>query len=313
MKSCSLCKTVVRDDANFCTFCGTKIQTLNEMIDEKHNEFIKNNIDFANNNKTNVINEDLDFEDTKPQKTRTIFILILCILFLSLILNLLVSDSRNDISLGTVKVEASDSKYIEKFLGEIEVNYEFSLKKDSKMPLINSFMFSQLEDAFEHLEIDSKKVSSLNFNKTNDGNYSVRFNYDNQKFEAFYNESGELMSINNAFNDKIFERENMEEISGISNVPYEDMLLLSEISKKIINLIHNYPTISKFPSITNEQQYWKMLSEEDIITVSSHVNSKNENGIILRDKFKIKFVKDGEGYKIVDLIFNGDKSNKLVY
>lgn len=81
----------------------------------------------------------------------------------------------------------------------------------------------------------------------------------------------------------------------------------------IINLIHDEPTISKFPSVTNQQYLWNITVQNNLITVVSYVDHRSEKGGKIRENFKIILKKDGTGYKIVDLIFNGEKSEKIIY
>lgn len=43
------------------------------------------------------------------------------------------------------------------------------------------------------------------------------------------------------------------------------------------------------------------------------MDHRSEKGGKIRENFKIILKKDGSIYKIVDLIFNGEKSEKIIY
>ena len=89
VKSCNVCKTVVKDNDNFCTFCGSKIQSLSELIQEKRNEML------LNDNKESIDNFNNGFLSTEVRKfkrNRRTLVLSLIFLLIAIFLGLLVGN-----------------------------------------------------------------------------------------------------------------------------------------------------------------------------------------------------------------------------
>ena len=167
--------------------------------------------------------------------------------------------------------------------------YEFTIDEDTLLVNVNVF----------------EEVIKRNFEFTKV--------YATDKTEIMTPEVGAKFAVYNSNGEKVFE--DGQVIKSIEEflVSYEDMLNISKISKMIINLIHDEPTISKFPSIINQQYLWNITVQNNLITVVSYVDHRSEKGGKIRENFKIILKKDGSRYKIVDLIFNGEKSEKIIY
>ncbi len=322
MKNCSLCKTEVKDDANFCMFCGSKIQSLSELIKEKQNEmFSIDKKDLDDNEK--FYNESLAFEVERIKRNSLILISVFMVLIISLIFSLFFNwnDSKNKINASENIIQSEPIEKLYEYTYEFEI-FEDDLKKQeyfnlfndvSKKIPINREMFMQMYNAMSSLDIDKYKVFPFSLKRDLDGNNVYKFFYGGQEFNAVFDNENKLLNVKNSLGENVFENGQVVKNLNEFLVGYDEMLEVGRISKMIVNLIHKNPTISKFPDIKNEQQSWNMTLNENVITVNSHVDSRNKVGIKIRDKFTVVLQKNENGYKLLDLIFNGEKSNKLIY
>ena len=348
VKSCNVCKTVVKDNDNFCTFCGSKIQSLSELIQEKRNEML------LNDNKESIDNFNNGFLSTevrKFKKNRRTLVLSLIFLLIAIFLGLLLGnqiDGENVQSENVVIESQLDKNDYENvynngnnvaykqeqenlFDGEFkpinEMEYNFQNNKGmentqeyltpsgnvSEKVSMSVERFLQFYNATDSLKMDRDKILFTSLVRDLNGKDLCKFVYNAHQFTASYGDNDKLLYIMNSFGEKVFE--DGQVIKSIEEflVSYEDMLNISKISKMIINLIHDEPTISKFPSIINQQYLWNITVQNDLITVVSYVDHRSEKGGKIRENFKIILKKDGSRYKIVDLIFNGEKSEKIIY
>lgn len=351
VKSCNICKTVVKDNDNFCTFCGSKIQSLSELIQEKRNEML------LNDNKESIDNFNNGFlssEVRKFRRNRKNLVLSLIFLLIAIILGLLLA---NQIEQKNVQDENNENVVIESQLNKNdydnvynnwnndadkqeqeklfydefkpinEIKYNFQNNKvmgniqeylipyvssDEKVSMIRD-MFLQLYNATDSLKMDRDKILFVSLTKDLDGKDLCKFIYNAHQFTASYRDDDKLLYIINSLGEKVFEDGQVVKSIYEFLLPYEDMLNISKISKMIINLIHDEPTISKFPSISNQQYSWNITAQNNLITVVSYVDHRSENGEKIRENFKIILEKDGNRYKIIDLIFNGEKNTKIIY
>lgn len=323
MKTCNLCKTSVRDDANFCTFCGSKIQSFSELIKEKQNEMFSSNKQDSSEDKK-FYNESLLIEVERFKRNSLMLISIFMILIMSLVFSLFFNgnDSKNKINAGenTIHIGEPVEKLYE-YTYEFEI-FEDDLKKQeyfnlfddvSKKIPINREMFMQMYNAMGNLNMDKNKVFPFSLKRDLDGNNIYKFFYGGQEFNATFNNENKLLNIKNSLNENIFDNGQVVKNLNEFLVGYDEMFEVGRISKMIVNLIHSNPTISKFPNIKNEQQGWNMTLNGNVITVNSYVDSRSKLGTKIRDKFTVVLQKNENGYKLLDLVFNGEKSNKLIY
>lgn len=354
MKTCNICKTVVRDDANFCTFCGSKIQTLEELINEKRSELnIKEgDLDCDINNKTNSSQK----QDEEKQERDKINFLILVGSLIFLLLITLISfipnakdnkDTHKDYEVIQEQIDKNDyqgayenidkflqehenSKYNEElikikedisdkindlpkdFNNESDNNY-VSLMDEEDKKSIDENILNQLYDATTKLNMDKDRVKLTSLTTNSKGEDIFSFSYNGHKFNATYDNNDSLVYIKNSENDKVYENGQVIIDVGSFIVSHEEMINLSKVSKMIVNLVHKEPTISKFPDINENQYAWNIICKDNVITITSNVFYVNDNSVSVRENFKIVLRREGEGYKLLDLIINGVKSREILY
>lgn len=319
MKSCSVCKTTVRDEANFCTFCGSRIQSLSDMISEKQNELFSNENKYSEES-TNLYNNTLSIEVDKIKRNSLMLILIFMFLVLSLLL--INNNVKNVITKEEYIIQSNDPieniyEYGNDFgISEDGIKQEENsnfINGDNQQSSFNQEMYTQMSDALNALNIDKSRVTSVSFKKGLEGNNIYRFSYNSHLFNAEFDPENRLKFIKNSLNQNIFE--NGQVIKNLDEfvISYEEMLEINKISKMIINLIHKKPIISKFPNIKKQQYAWNITLQNGSIIVNSYVDSYGKHGSKIRDKFIIVLEKNGNRYKLLDLIYNGEKSNKIIY
>ncbi len=320
MKSCSVCKTKVNDSANYCTFCGSKIQSLSDMINEKQNELFSYDKKDIEESK-NLYNDTLSIEVEKIKRNSLIYML----LFMLLLLSLFLINNKNNKVITTKEEYIIHSKdpigHIYEFtydfnIGDKNINSQgnsnFINNNDHKTSS-NKEIYTQITDSFNALNIDKNKIVSKSFKNDLEGNKIYSFSYNSHGFNALFDKQNKLKFIKNSLNENIFENGNVIKNLNEFVVPYDDMLEINKISKMIINLIHEKPIISKFPNIKKEQYAWNMTLENNNIVVKSYVDSYNKHGSNHRDTFMIILEKNNNNYKLLDVVFNGEKSNKIIY
>lgn len=350
MKKCNICKTVVRDDANFCTFCGSRIQTLEEIINEKRNQLnIEGNLDCYENK---IDNSSLTINEDKRERDKIhvliligALILLLLITFISFIPNAKSDENiHREYKIIQSQLDKNDYKgayeNIDKFLQEHDdskYKEELSKIKDDILDkikilspnfniesgLINTGLTdnkdiyenisSQLYDAVIKLNMNKEKIILMSLITNSKGEDILSFSYNAHKFNAVYDNDNRLLYIKNNEDDKVYEDGQVLLDIGSFTVSNEEMVNLSKVSKMIVNLVHEEPTISKFPDINENQSSWNITCKDNVITITSNVFYVNNHSVGVYENFKIVLVRDGEGYKLLDLIINGIKSSDILY
>lgn len=340
MKYCSICnKSIIKDTENVCESCGSKISNLNQLLDNKKDDSItkvqekqeKNNVERdVTQNFDILINED------KYAKNRIILAIMILLLSLGVLLGVALENTR--INYGGIHNNSNDlnkNNYVYYYLegtnndatingnedgailgSEIYTNYKKIINNKESINsnnLINTNdnMLKQLYEACKSLLMNTENVEVISSKKDEVGNTVYEFIYDSQKFDGVFDKE-KLLYITNAFNDKIFE--NGQVIKSVDSflLPYDEMEEIVRISKSIVNLIHVEPTISRFPKLNDKSGDWKIYIKDNIVTVLSYVKYTN-GGEIIRDDFEINLVKNGNGYKVHNIIYDGQKSYKLIY
>lgn len=354
MKTCNICRTVVRDDANFCTFCGSKIQTLEELINEKRNELnIKEgDLNLSTNNEANSAQKD---DKEKQERDKINFLILVASLIFLLLITLIsfipnAKDNReiyDDYQVIQEQIDKQDYQgayeNIDKFLQEYEDSkYEEELtkikenisgkinilQKDFNIESDNNYVslidekdkkgvdeniLNQLYDATTKLNMDKERVNLTSLTTNSKGEDIFSFSYNGHKFNATYDNNDSLLYIKNSENNKVYENGQVMIDIGSFIVSHEEMKNLSKVSKMIVNLVHKEPTISKFPDINENQYAWNIICKENVITITSNVFYVNNHNVSVRENFKIVLMREGEGYKLLDLIINGVKSREILY
>ena len=340
MKTCSVCnKTLINENESMCETCGSKIKSLNNLLQNKvEKEEVPvvehNNINYKvtkNFKNTGVLIE----EEERIKRNKLILICLSLLLFLGLMLNVLLESSV--MNGGNIKYTPEisnlkdNSNYIYDFNNEIKkknkydyvaylkysddykriINNKDLLEINNNGIYINENKLRQLYDACKNLLIDTNKVVLISSSKDISGNSLYEFIYDAQKFNVFYDKDT-ISYISNGTNDKIFENGNVVKSVDEFLIPYDQMKEIVRISKSIINLIHIEPTISKYANLDDGKGNWIIFNRDGLITVLSHVKYVN-GGKTIKDNFEINLTKTGNGYKLVNLIYDDVKSNKLIY
>lgn len=347
MKSCHVCKTLVDEDEKFCTFCGNKFQTLSEFIDQKRDEVL-----FLNSNEELRINNIgiklLSYEIEKFMKFKIGSFLVFILLFLCLIFGFYIQNEykayldyqtiqkdleRNDYEKAQIDIDRFLNSYGESsHVGELikirnEISHEVDRILNEKMTKEYLSQFDKigenvsmsgdevlkLYNVANLMGMDKNKIEILDFNKIEDGHDCCKFVYGNHGFSAYYGENGDVVNVKNSMEEDIFN-------SGQVVKPINEFLVsdlegydIIRISKMIINLIHDDPRVSKFPNSIGEKYFWNITKSDNKIFVSSHVKYKNQNYENIVEDFQIILEKNSTGYKLIDLIFNGEKSEKIIY
>ena len=240
VKSCNVCKTVVKDNDNFCTFCGSKIQSLSELIQEKRNEML------LNDNKESIDNFNNGFLSTEVRKfkrNRRTLVLSLIFLLIAIFLSLLSGNQKEqkNVQSENVVIESqldkndyenvynngnnvADKQEQENlFDGEFkpinEMEYNFQNNKVvgntqeyltppgnvSEKVSMSGDMFLQLYNATDSLKMDRDKILFTSLVRDLNGKDLCKFVYNAHQFTASYGDNDKLLYIMNSFGEKVFE------------------------------------------------------------------------------------------------------------
>lgn len=334
MRKCSVCsKNLLDDEENVCKSCNSKIENLNHLLD---NNPKKNMISSDIKQESKYIKTDYLVNDVEKGRNNRKILLVLAFLFLLMVLsmelirinnaseikkyeslnkNVGVSDYNISSNEDTVKNKVVEYKY--SYNLDDFVNYKDNVrnkevfKKIGDQVKLNENQLKELNKAFDGLLMDTSKVEILSSNKDISGKKIYKILYDTQKLNALF-ENDKLIYISNILNEKLYEDDKVNKTFDKFLLELDKMKEIINISKKIINLVNVEPTVSRYPNLENELKNWNIFMENDVINVNSFVKYNN-GGQIIRNDFKILLVKKGDRYYILDLIYNGEKSKKLIY
>ena len=97
------------------------------------------------------------------------------------------------------------------------------------------------------------------------------------------------------------------------DISYEDKVKLIKISKSVVNLSHEFSTLTQFPNIKTNIEDWIIQKSGDVVKINSHLTYTNKNSSIIKDNFEVILKENGDGYKLIDLFINDEKVTNLVY
>ncbi len=349
MKSCSVCKTLVGEHEKFCTFCGNKIQTLSEFFDKTRDEVL--GLSLPEDYKINKIGiQLLSCEIEKFMKFRIGSILILIFIALCVIFGFYIQDEYAEYrDYKAIQENLSNNEYqqtqvyIDKFLydyvdsshryelirikDEISHQVEMILAQQKTKDYLKYFdkigesvsmggdMVLRLYGVTDTLGMDKEKIKIIDFFESQnyqDHDYCI-FVYRNHYFTAYYGDDNEIFRVRNSLNEDMFLNNQVEKSIYDFLLSDDEIHDVMRVSKMIVNLVHDDPTISKFPDMQNQKYYWNMMKKGDTIVVLSHVSYVNNMNQNIKENFQITLNKNETRYELLDLILDGKRNNQIIY
>lgn len=224
---------------------------------------------------------------------------------------------------GLRKILGKDELVIEQKEANECVDNHFGDDRKFKRDL-RSLVFIILILIFCIFLVSSQRDSYIKENKVNESviNSSSDFGDKNLIFEnrELFGES-KLTHLSNDFENFMYEdpyihtnlKEEVLNTTNYKDVSYEDKVKLIKISKSVVNLSHEFSTLTQFPNIKTNIEDWIIQKSGDVIKINSYLTYVNKNLSTIRDNFEVILRENGDGYKLIDLFINDQRIVNLVY
>lgn len=332
MRTCKFCKSIISDDLDACDNCIGKVNGLREILGKDKDESLL---------KDREIKEKIrrDNEDNKKFKYELsmlgfiVFVLVICIF--------LVSSQRKyyieeNMVYESIQDDLNNRKYDEA-LHKIDNFLERTSNPNYKKELTqikNEIEYDEdfINKGFGNLNSDNgyKQANSIYYDRDKDldldGNRSNLIEKGLNNFNSLY---GQVSVIKNKdkllsnYSSDILDKDldsktDFKQDIGDSSDDYIDVMdeekkKFAKISKYVVNLSHEFSTVTRFPSVKTNMKDWVIQRSGDMIRIRSYLTYISEYSSTIRDTFEIILREDNGNYKLIDLFINENKVENLVY